>query len=164
MNNFDKLNLQKMINTNDVMDETENIRTKKHSDKIKEDIIILLELKKKYFRLARTNVNEFNQLCISRCNFLHNNYTDIFNKVKNDEIDLSILYEFLYVLKEIEDSKIDQHEGSFKVGKLLKHLYIDSALKKSEKLEKINDNKKINLNKLKKISWSEYKEKNLENN
>ena len=164
MNNFDKLNLQKMINTNDVMDETENIRTKKHSDKIKEDIIILLELKKKYFRLARTNVNEFNQLCISRCTFLYNNYTDIFNKVKNDEIDLSILYEFLYVLKEIEDSKIDQHEGSFKVGKLLKHLYIDSALKKSEKLDKIYDNKKINLNKPKKISWSEYKEKNLENN
>ena len=46
MNNFDKLNLQKMINTNDVMDETENIRTKKHSNKIKEDIMILLELKK----------------------------------------------------------------------------------------------------------------------
>ena len=158
MNNFDKLNLQKMINTNDVMDETENIRTKKHSNKIKEDIMILLELKKKYFRLAKSNINEFNQLCISRCSFLHNNYTDIFNKVKNDEIDLSILYEFLYVLKEIEDSKIDQHEGSFKVGKLLKNLYIDSALKKSEKLDKIYNNKKINVNKPKKISWREYKE------
>ena len=42
---------------------------------------------------------------------------------------LSILTKFLDVLKLIEDKKIDQHEGSFKIGKYLKEMYIDSAQK-----------------------------------
>lgn len=160
MDNFERLNLQKMINENDVKDETQNIREKKHSNQIKEDVIRLVELKKKYFRLERSNPGEFEKICISRCMFLFNNYTDIFNKIKKDEINLNILMKFLDVLKEIEDEKIDQHEGSFKVGKLLKELYIDSALKKSEKLDKKNKNEEKEI-KPKNITWKQYKENNL---
>ena len=32
--------------------------------------------------------------------------------------------------------KVDQHEGSVLVGKLLKELYVDSALRRSENLDK----------------------------
>jgi hypothetical protein len=39
------------------------------------------------------------------------------------------------ILREIEDGKLDQHEGSFEVGKILKSIYIDSALKRSENLD-----------------------------
>jgi len=39
------------------------------------------------------------------------------------------------VLREIEDGKLDQHEGSFKVGTILKRIYVDSALKRSENLD-----------------------------
>ena len=46
MNNVERLNLQKMINENDVKDETQNIRDKKHSSLIKEDVIRFVELKK----------------------------------------------------------------------------------------------------------------------
>ena len=74
-------------------------------------------------------------MCVSRCNFLFTRYTDIFNKVKKDELDLSILNTFLNVLEEIETGKLDQHEASYKVGSILKQLYIDSALKKSEHLD-----------------------------
>ena len=56
--------------------------------------------------------------------FLFNKYTDIFNKIKKDEIDLNILFQLLHILKLIEDSKLDQHTGSFEVGKLLKSIYI----------------------------------------
>ena len=156
MNNVERLNLQKMINENDVKDETQNIRDKKHSSLIKEDVIRFVELKKKYFRLQKTNPVEFEKICITRCAFLFNNYTDIYNKIKKDEIDLSILSKFLDVLKLIEDGKIDQHEGSFKVGKYLKEMYIDSALKKSEKLDKKYGNKEKEV-KPKNISWKEYK-------
>ena len=55
-----------------------------------------------------------------------------------DEIDIHILHQFLDVLKKIEDGHLDQHEGSFQVGTLLKKLYVDSALKKAEKLEEEN--------------------------
>ena len=160
MNNVERLNLQKMINENDVKDETENIREKKHSSLIRDDVMRLVELKKKYFRLEKTNPGEFEKICITRCIFLFNNYTDIFNKIKKNEIDLSILTKFLDVLKLIEDKKIDQHEGSFKIGKYLKEMYIDSALKKSEKLDKKYGNKEKEV-KPKNISWKQYKEQNL---
>ena len=68
--------------------------------------------------------------------FLFNNYTDIFNKVLKDELNLEIMTKLLHVLKMIEDGKVDQHEGSALVGQILKELYVDSALKRSENLDK----------------------------
>ena len=135
MTNEERLNLQKMINANDVEDQTGLIRQTKHSDVIRNEVQNLLALKSKYPRLAKSNPNEFEKMCLSKCGFLFNHYTDIFNKVNKEEIDLQILYKFLDVLKQIEDGKIDQHDGSFKVGKLLKELYVDSALKKTEKMD-----------------------------
>tara|TARA_B100001057_G_scaffold337852_1_gene338613 strand:+ start:659 stop:1168 length:510 start_codon:yes stop_codon:yes gene_type:complete len=163
MNSTERLNLQKMINANDVVDQTENIRREKHSSKIREDVKTLVELKQKYPRLERTNPIEFDKLCVNRSSFLFNNYTDIFNKVKKDEIDLTILDNFLIVLKSIEDGKCDQHEASFKIGKLLKEMYIDSALKKSNKLDQKLEkeqkkNKKPKEAKPVNISWKQYKE------
>jgi hypothetical protein len=94
---------------------------------------------------------------------LFNNYTDIFNKVKKDEIDLAILGKLLGVLKMIEDGKVDQHEASVEVGQLLKQIYIDSALKKSEKLDKKHSktgsgsSSDDSLPPAKKVSWKQYK-------
>jgi hypothetical protein len=102
-------------------------------------------------------------MCVNRCSFLFNNYTDIFNKVKKDEIDLEILGRLLGVLKMIEDGKAGQHEASVEVGKLLKQIYIDSALKKSEKLDKLHgagsaSSPSPSLPPAKKISWNQYKQ------
>ena len=168
MNSEDRLNLQKMINANDVEDQTDIIRDKKHSSKIEEDVKSMILLKNKYQRLSKSNPNEFDRMCLSKCQFLYNNYTDIYNKVKKDEIDLNILQQFLVVLKKIENNEVNQHEGSFMVGKLLKELYIDSALKKSEKLDAAEEQRNKKKNKSEKkpqtpinISWSEYKNKNI---
>jgi hypothetical protein len=98
---------------------------------------------------------------------LFNNYTDIFNKVKKDEIDLNILFQLIHILKQIEDGKLDQHTGSYEVGKLLKSIYIDSAIKKADNINKSHDHSHGSGNKdhskppaIKKISWSEFKVKN----
>ena len=88
-------------------------------------------------------------------NFLYINYTNIFNKLIKEQLDLSILYRLLMVLKAIEEEKYDQHEGSVKVGEILKQLYIDSALKGGDQNEK--KPKKERKRKGKKISWEEYK-------
>ena len=40
------------------------------------------------------------------------------------------------VLKNIEEGDVDQHEGSVVVGKILKEMYIDSALKQEEQRNK----------------------------
>ena len=158
MNQNDKLNLQKMIKANDVKDCTDTIQRNKHSDRIKEDVQNLLALKNKYFRLMESNPSQFDAMCVSKCQFLFNNYTDIFNKIKKNEIDLDIFAHFLQILKKIENDEIDQHEGSFMIGKLLKEIYIDSALKKADKLDK--NGKKFTTNpakKPKKISYKDFK-------
>jgi len=85
---------------------------------------------------------------------------DLFNRLKKDELDLNIMGQLIVLLKMIEDEKIDQHTASFEVGKLLKSIYIDSALKKSQHLDEKhkhhgNDSKKHLPDK--KISWAEYK-------
>jgi len=59
------------------------------------------------------------------------------------------------ILKEIEDGKLDQHEGSVKVGQILKELYIDSALREDKK----RHNKKHKYRKSKNVSWSDFKSK-----
>ena len=94
----------------------------------------------------------------SQCNFLFNNYTDIFNKVKKDEINLETLWNLLNILKKIEDGNIDQHTGSFEVGKLLKQIYIDGAIMKenNNKKKSKKQSKPVNSGK-KNISWDEFK-------
>ena len=75
-------------------------------------------------------------------------------------IDINILYRFLDILKSIEDGKLDQHEGSFKVGEILKQIYIDSALREEKNLDKKhknNSNSKEKVLKPKKISYKEFK-------
>jgi len=96
---------------------------------------------------------------MNECNFLFTYYTDIYNKIKKDEIDLNILSNFIDVLRKIEDGELDQHEGSFAVGTLLKKLYVDSALKKAEKLDKEheNDNEPIQYKEPLEISWKQFK-------
>ena len=55
--------------------------------------------------------------------------------------------------------ELDQHEGAYMVGKLLKEMYVDSALKKSDKLDKLNQKNttQIDPHKPKKISYKEFK-------
>jgi len=165
MDHTDKLNLTKMINENNVEDCTKEIREKKHSDLIRNDVTCLLSLKKKYSRLAQSNPNQFDSMCVSQCSFIFNNYMDIFNKVKKDEINLQILHKLLDVLKQIEVSEFDQHEGAYEVGKILKAMYIDSALTKAERIDKKTGKKTTpSKKKEKNITWAEFKAKQLEKN
>ena len=160
MNSMDRIQLEKMIQANDAADNTSQIRDLKHSALIHQDVGTLLNLKRDYARLARSNPDQFDMMCVNRCSFLFNNYTDIFNKVKKDEIDLEILGRLLGVLKMIEDGKAGQHEASVEVGNLLKQIYIDSALKKSEKLDKLHpghSDSESSLPPAKKITWKQYK-------
>ena len=91
----------------------------------------------------------------NQCNFLYTNYTNIFNKLIKNELDLTILNKFLTILNYIEIGKINQHEGSAMIGQILKELYIDSALKKNKKRDR---NKKVEkTRKSKNITWAEYK-------
>ena len=154
MDDNQRLHLQKMITANNVEDNTNLIRQLKHSHILREDVNNLIMLKAKYHD-DQENVHLEG---MAECNFLFTYYTDIYNKIRKDEIDLKILFRAFDVLRDIEDGKIDQHEGAFAFGTLLKKIYVDSALKKAEKLnaetgEKEPEYKGPQVN----ISWSQFK-------
>ena len=151
MDESERLQLQNMIKTNNVTDQTELIRQLKHSEVLRENVKKLIMLKSVY----KNDPDRLNIEAMSECYFLFNYYTDIYNKIKKDEINLEILFQFFYVLEKIEKNELDQHEGSFEVGTLLKKIYIDSALKKADKL---NDNSTVQeINKGIDITWKQFK-------
>ena len=157
MDDNQRLHLQKMISANNVEDNTDLIRQLKHSHVLREDVNNLIMLKAKY----PEDPDQLHLEAMAECNFLFTYYTDIYNKIRKDEIDLKILFRAFDVLRDIEDGKLDQHEGAFEFGTLLKKIYVDSALKKAEKLnaqtgEKEPEYKGPQVN----VSWSQFKKMN----
>lgn len=168
MDDDQRIHLQKLIDANGTQDHTEVIRRVKHSSQIYLDVTTMIKLKHDYSRLAKSNPKQFDAICVSRCAFLFTYYTDLYNKLKSGEIDLNLLFKMIQILREIEDGKLDQHEGSFEVGKILKSIYVDSALKRSDNLDAEQAKKEKNMTAKaskksrpaipeKKMSWAEFK-------
>ena len=153
MNDDARLQLQKMITENNVEDQTSLIRKLKHSSQLAADIRALQQVKARF----AGDKDAIHANGVQECNFLHTYYTDIYNKVKNDEIDLSLLNKFLNVLQRIENGEVDQHEGSFIVGTILKEIYIDSALKKGDKLDAEHATDERPASPTNNVSWAEFK-------
>ncbi len=146
MNETDRLNLKRMIGQSDCDDNTDAIRKLKHSKLIRADLNAFAKLK-------RGQGEDFYK---GKCSFLHTNYTDIFNRLIKDELDLKIFDRLLDALGKIEDGKVDQHEGSVVVGTILKELYIDSALKHGNNLADTNSEVPVYAES-KTISWKQFK-------
>jgi len=156
-----RLKLNQMINENNVSDQTELIRELKHSAIIKKEVNKILELINEY---KNATYDELRDITMSECYFLFSCYTDIYTRILKKELNIDILFNFLNVLERIENGYLGQHEGSYLVGTILKELYIDSALKKADILEKQNEPKQpitVPLN----VSWKQYKlNKNISHN
>lgn len=163
----DKKKLDKMIEENNIEDNTNDIKIKKHSDFIRNDIKNFIFLKDKYSRLYKTNPTEFESICNKQCNFIFCNYTNIYNKLLKNTLNLEIMDNFLTTLKKIEEGSINQHEGSYIIGNYLKQIYIDSALKE-EKNKNMNEKKnkkskkKPSIIKNKDIDYKTFKLMNIE--
>jgi len=154
INDSEKKKLGELVKEMDAVDNTEYIRSAKNSVALQTDAFTIQKLKNEN---ADKNFDEFAALCQAKCPFMFMNYTNIFNKLIKDEIDIAILTKFIMVLKMIEDGKVDQHEGSVMVGKILKELYLDSAIKTGENLDKKYADEKPVQNEGKPISWKQFK-------
>ena len=91
MNPTEKQYLQNMIKENNVEDNTSNIRQLKHSQDIKRDVIRINLYNEKFKNLKITQPELFYEKLKTECFFLYNNYNDIFNKLKEETIDVSLL-------------------------------------------------------------------------
>lgn len=162
LSNEDRLLLDKMLKANDAEDNTEKIKTLKHSIPIERDVRTYIEMRRKFNTIrdkSQIQIDSFNRSCERNCSFLFKNYTALFNKLVKDELNLEILQKFIMILREIEQGKVNQHEGSIKVGTILKELYIDSALKN----EHNSSNKSQHNNKSKKYYGKSIRQRNRAN-
>lgn len=153
MDNKQKAQLQQMIEEYGVQDSTNEIREKKQS------VVMMQELQayKHFKRTSRLSKHMFVEKARQVLKYWHSNYKSIFDKIVMNEIDLDILNTFVMTLKDVEDGKINQHEASFRIGTLLKKIYVD---------EKINEPQKANSKKAttssssssSTLTWKQYKE------
>ncbi len=158
MDDKQRLNLQEMIKAYDADDNTSKIRQLKHSRLIRDEVEKMVNLKKKYNRMMTFEPKKFEKIVISHCNFLWTNYTNIFNRIMKDELNLNILRKFIDTLREVEDGGLGQHEASVKIGEVLKQLYIDSALQREKKLDVEDKNRAPKHKKpVNNISWAKFK-------
>ena len=94
-----RLNFNNMLKEQGVSDNTKKIRKLKHSSIIREQVTIMLDIRKKYTRLDKKTMD---RMIDSKCNWLFVHYTNLFNKLKKDQLNLNILNTFISTLAEIE--------------------------------------------------------------
>ena len=126
MNKNEVLKLNDMIQEGDCVDNTELIRTLKHSAIITKNVNTILRIKKKGIK----DFKELDNECLKECRFLFDNYTSIYNKLLRDQIDLVVFYKFLHYLKKVEDEELTFYQASFEIGTLLKNMYVDPIIEK----------------------------------
>ena len=128
----------------------------KHSALIRRDVSVIQNIKRK------THSKDFSILDkearSQNCGFLFQHYPNIYNKLLKDEIQIKILYRFLDELESIEKGKQNQHEAAYKIGLLLKEIYIDKKIDtiKEEPKEKPKIKKKN-------ITYEEFKKQQYNN-
>lgn len=147
----DRYQLSKM--SNEFVDKTEEIRASKNSSKLRENIIHLLRIKQENPGLSKKDLEP---LILTECHFLFYEYMELYNLLLKEDMDPTILFQLLDVLKDIEDGKCDQTEGSVRVGTLLKEIYIDQKLAETRKRDALYSTEPI---KPKAIHWKDYKKK-----
>jgi hypothetical protein len=153
----ERLNLKKMMNELDYTDNTDSIRRLKHSVQIRDNIRKMENLKLEYNVIRAESPEQFFNIVYTECKFLYDNYIDIFTRAMKDEIDNIIMTKLLIVLKLIEDGQLNQEDGSIRIGRLLKELYLDSAVRRADNLDKEHAKDTVAPNLGKNISWKSYK-------
>ena len=168
LNHDEKLNLKKIMDETDYVDNTHNIRRLKHSKMIRDNVKRIEELKREHEAMRLTHIEGFFSIVQEECRFLYDNYTDIFNRLVKDELDIPLMYQMLETLKKIEDGKIDQQEGSVVIGKILHKIFVESALKHRDNVElsladkgNHEDEDEVEKNEGKNIDWTTFKKQKL---
>jgi len=92
ISNQERIDLKRLLDTNDCENNTEHIRKVKHSLKIQKDVMDLVEFKKSRGKVSEEFDHEQFEIEAREITpFLYNNYADIFKKIMRDEIDFQIL-------------------------------------------------------------------------
>ena len=148
MNQDQRAKLSKYIDENGTKDFTESIRESKRSVRVRTDVMQMLQIKQKNPRMRLMDPETFDRICSHECEFLHTEMNFLYEKLRDDKVDMAVFWKFLSMLEQIERGELDQHTASMHIGELLKRMYVDKVISGGDD-GKGADN----------ISWAEYKKK-----
>tara|TARA_B100000963_G_C22623233_1_gene671037 strand:- start:1507 stop:2022 length:516 start_codon:yes stop_codon:yes gene_type:complete len=159
MTHLNKQQLQKLLSNVKPVDNSEELKNKKHSTMIRENIQKMWEIKNQNKNMT---VQEIDAKCNKECFFLFKHYTQIYNLFLKKDLRLEVFNRLLDNLEKIENGEISQHDASIKVGQILKALYIDNVIEEKNEYEKqekelIQKQKIEQAKKIKDISWKQFK-------
>ena len=87
MNSEQEKVLNNLIKENNVQDNTSTIRTRKDSAKIRNDVVIIQNIKR---RMKTNNPEKIKEEIDNKCNFLKTYYSSIYEKLIVNEINIGI--------------------------------------------------------------------------
>ena len=149
-----RMQLDRMIRESKAGDNTQIIREKRHSGRIRRDVGIIEELLAQVPALSDEQVDD---VASRRCGFLFANYTDIYNRLRKRQLDTKLLHKFIDALQDVEEGREDQHSASFQVGKILKEIYVDSALKRQAAIDEKDADMQDPPKEPEAVTWREFK-------
>jgi len=125
MNHEQRTKLNQYIDENGTKDFTDSIRKSKRSVRVRADVVQMLEIKQMNPAMRLNDPETFDLICAEECVFLYNEMNFLYEKLRDDKVDMKVFWKFLAMLEQIERGEVDQHTASMHVGELLKRMYID---------------------------------------
>jgi len=148
MNHDQRAKLNQYIDDNGTKDFTESIRETKRSVRVRTDVKHMLEIKQMNPRMKQTDPETFDRICAHECEFLHAEMNFLYEKLRDDKVDMDVFWKFLAMLEQIERGELDQHTASMHVGELLKRMYVDKVIGGDDDGKGVDN-----------ISWTDFKKK-----
>ena len=150
--------IQELItNQTDYVDNTDDIRERKASEKLLIEIRNFEVFEQKNKELKKDNFVEYVEKCKKICPYLNVHFNGIFNYLLKENINYDIMAQFLYVLKMIEDGKMTQQDGSGAIGKILGQIYLDPAVQTKNAISSSPSNEEHESPPALEIGWKSYK-------
>ena len=156
MDNNRKRELERLIQENDTKDQTQSIKERKHSSKLRDQVLTLYAIK---YKQQHKSMEAMQEMIKRECEFLYTDYRELYEILTTKHMDLGMMLKMLELLGNIENSKMTQHESSFALGQMLKEMYIDPKI--NQRVEELDDNNEVIDVEPIELSWKHYKIMNM---
>ena len=168
MDDKDRENLAKLLKAYEPDENTGLIRTQKNSSIIKEETMSFKKLQQTHERMMKTNSKMFRNMATKKCMLISEKFPMIFEKMLSNTLDYDVFGRFIFMLEQIENGRMNQHEASYHVGMLLKKMFVDTQIGEdgventtSESTATLSDGQVIEKSDLerntKEVSWAQFK-------
>lgn len=121
------LSLHRFCQLRQLEDNTDLIRTLRHSDILEREVLQLLDLQAQF----GDDDPGFCSAAAAECTFLCMYYTDIYQRIRKRQLNVDLLLRCIGILRQIENGTYSHQQGQTEAESLFLQLFSDSAQRRS---------------------------------